>query len=199
MLYEQEQQREQKEREKERMSEQREKQRHEKLAQMLREQEQRNEAKLDRIQSELAEMRDACKEIPDLVQSLAGEMQKLQISRARLEDNVQTLTNRVDNVEIDARKSIDAYLEVQAQKVEKELNEWLEVKDREISAKIESDVKTAEEQATAAASILLLSFFVKIVVANENSKAAKYLADFGYLDIPSTESNQVNVQQKYSS
>ncbi|XP_046992299.1 uncharacterized protein DDB_G0287625-like [Schistocerca americana] len=153
MLHEQEQQRELKEREKERMSEQREKQRDEKLAQMLREQEQRNEAKLDRIQSELAEMRDACKEIPDLVQSLAGEMQKLQISQARLEDNVQTLTNRVDNVEIDARKSIDAYLEVQAQKVEKELNEWLEVKDREISAKIESDVKTAVEQATAAASV----------------------------------------------
>ncbi|XP_049816467.1 A-kinase anchor protein 17A-like [Schistocerca nitens] len=152
MLYEQEQQREQKEREKERMSEQREKQRDEKLAQMLREHEQRNEAKLDRIQSELAEMRDACKEIPDLVQSLASEMQKLQISQARLEDNVQTLTNRVDNVEIDARKSIDAYLEVQAQKVEKELNEWLEVKDREISAKVESDVKTAVEQATAAAS-----------------------------------------------
>ncbi|XP_049799844.1 bromodomain-containing protein DDB_G0270170-like [Schistocerca nitens] len=97
-------------------------------------------------------MRDACKEIPDLVQNLVGEMQKLQISQARLEDNVQTLTNRVDNVEIDARKSIDAYLEVQAQKVEKELNEWLEIKDREISAKIESDVKTAVEQATAAAS-----------------------------------------------
>ncbi|XP_046982921.1 E3 ubiquitin-protein ligase BRE1A-like [Schistocerca americana] len=153
MLYEQEQQREQKEREKERMSEQREKQRDEKLAQMLREQEQRNEAKLDRIQSELAKMRDACKEIPDLVQSLAGEMQKLQISQARLEDNVQTLTNRVDNVEIDARKSIDAYLEVQAQKVEKELNEWVEIKDREISAKIESDVKTAVEQATAAAGV----------------------------------------------
>ncbi|XP_049813828.1 putative uncharacterized protein DDB_G0274435 [Schistocerca nitens] len=156
MLYEQEQQREQKEREKERMSEQREKQRDEKLAQMLHEQEkkltqklieqeQRSEAKLDSIQSELAEMRDACKEIPDLVQNLAGEMQKLQISQARLEDNVQTLTNRVDNVKIDARKSIDVYLEVQAQKVEKELNEWLEVKDREISAKIESDVKTAVE------------------------------------------------------
>ncbi|XP_047002754.1 E3 ubiquitin-protein ligase BRE1A-like [Schistocerca americana] len=164
MLHEQEQQRELKEREKERMSEQREKQRDEKLAQMLHEQEkkltqklieqeQRSEAKLDSIQSELAEMRDACKEIPDLVQSLAGEMQKLHISQARLEDNVQTLTNRVDNVEIDARKSIDAYLEVQAQKVEKQLNEWLEVKDREISAKIESDVKTAVEQATAAASV----------------------------------------------
>ncbi|XP_047002979.1 myb-like protein M [Schistocerca americana] len=133
--------------------EERVRERDQKLAQMLREQEQRNEAKLDRIQSELAEMRDACKEIPDLVQSLAGEMQKLQISQARLEDNVQTLTNRVDNVEIDARKSIDAYLEVQAQKVEKELKEWLEVKDREISAKIESDVKTAVEQATAAASV----------------------------------------------
>ncbi|XP_046994079.1 E3 ubiquitin-protein ligase BRE1A-like [Schistocerca americana] len=164
MLHEQEQQREQKEREKERMSEQREKQRDEKLAQMLHEQEkkltqklieqeQRSEAKLDSIQSELAEMRDACKEIPDLVQSLASEMQKSQMSQARLEDNVQTLTNRVDNVEIDARKSIDAYLEVQAQKVENELNEWLEVKDREISAKIESDVKTAVEQATAAASV----------------------------------------------
>ncbi|XP_049855401.1 GATA zinc finger domain-containing protein 14-like [Schistocerca gregaria] len=98
-------------------------------------------------------MRGASKEIPDLVQSLAGEMQKLQISLARLEDNVQTLTNRVDNVEIDARKSIDAYLKVQGQKVDKEFNEWLEVKDREISAKTESDVKTAVEQATAAASV----------------------------------------------
>ncbi|XP_046997936.1 golgin subfamily A member 6-like protein 4 [Schistocerca americana] len=173
MLYEQEQQREQKERE--RVSEQMEKQRGEKLAQMLHEQEkkltqmlhdqrkeftqklseqeQRSEAKLDSIQSKLAEMWDACKEIPDLVQSLAGEMQKLQISQARLEDNVQTFTTRVDNVEIDARKSIDTYLEVQAQKVDKEFNEWLEVKDREISANIESDVKTAVEQATAAASV----------------------------------------------